>query len=67
MPRSTRAVRAIRILPSIAAAALPALGCGAVRGRRGPPDESDFLRDDSQLEPGARPSSVATVAWRVTD
>jgi hypothetical protein len=32
------------------ACALPALGCGAVRGRRGAPEESGFLRDYSQLE-----------------
>jgi hypothetical protein len=67
MPSSTRAVRAIWILPSIAAAALPAPGCGAVRGRRGPPEESGFLRDYSQLEPRAGASSAATIAWRVSD
>jgi len=51
MPDSTRAIRVIWILSLVAAAALPALGCGAVRGRRGTPEESGFLRDYSQLQP----------------
>jgi len=51
MPSSTRAVRAAWILPLLVAAALLALGCGAVRGRRGTPEESGFLRDYSQLQP----------------
>jgi hypothetical protein len=51
MYTSTRSVRRIWILPLAVAAALPALGCGAVRGRRGTPQESGFLRDYSQLKP----------------
>ena len=51
MPSSIRSIRAMWLLPLVVATALPALGCGAVRGRRGMPQESGFLRDYSQLQP----------------
>ncbi len=50
MSRSLRPFRMTWIAMLAIACALPALGCGAVRGRRGAPEESGFLRDYSQLE-----------------
>ena len=46
-----RALRPIWIAVLLLACALPALGCGAVRGRRGAPEETGFLRDYRQLGP----------------
>jgi hypothetical protein len=43
-------LRSIGIALLAVACVLPALGCGAVRGRRGTPEESGFLRNYSQLQ-----------------
>jgi hypothetical protein len=50
MSRSLRPLHASWIAVVAIACALPALACGAVRGRRGAPEESGFLRDYSQLQ-----------------
>jgi hypothetical protein len=45
------AFRSAWILLLALACLAPALGCGAVRGRRGTPEEVGFLRDYRQLQP----------------
>jgi len=46
----SRSLRSAWIVWLALALVLPALGCGSVRGRRGTPEESGFLRDYSQLQ-----------------
>ena len=50
MSRRARVLRSTWPSILVFACVLPALGCGAVRGRRGAPEESGFLRDYSQLQ-----------------
>jgi hypothetical protein len=46
----SRSLRSTWVVWLAIACVLPALGCGAVRGRRGTPEESGFLRDYGQLQ-----------------
>jgi hypothetical protein len=48
-PRA-RAFHSVWVPILVLAFVVPALGCGAVRGRRGTPKESGFLRDYSELK-----------------
>lgn len=50
MSRWIRPPRSVWIVPLAIACVLPALGCGAVRGRRGEPERSGFLGDYRQLQ-----------------